>query len=143
MKPKRYSQNPIQVRIHNVQEDTMNKIMNTKVWLIIIAFMHTILGILMPMLEYGNIDNLGIFLYFLVLSMHLFYVIIFTENQTQDRLGVILCFPMVIWFVISSIMKLEMFGFPIASMPSALIPIFFWTMPVISGIYNWNSDQNK
>ena len=118
----------------------MNKIMNTKVWLIIIAFMHTILGILMPMLEYGNIDNLGIFLYFLVLSIHLFYVIIFTENQTQDRLGVILCFPMVIWFVISSIMQLEMFGFPIASMPSALIPIFFWTMPVISGIYNWNSD---
>ena len=42
----------------------MNKIMNTKFWLIIIAFMHTILGILMPMLEYGNIDNLGIFLYF-------------------------------------------------------------------------------
>ena len=28
MKPKRYSQNPIQVRIHNVQEDTLNKIMN-------------------------------------------------------------------------------------------------------------------
>ena len=118
----------------------MNKIMNTKFWLIIIAFMHTILGILMPMLEYGNIDNLGIFLYFLVLSVHLFYVIIFTENQTQNKLGVMLCAPMVIWFIISSIMKLEMFGFPIASMPNALIPIFFWTMPVISGIYNWNSD---
>ena len=90
----------------------MNKIMNTKFWLIIIAFMHTILGILMPMLEYGNIDNLGIFLYFLVLSVHLFYVIIFTKNQTQNKLSVILCAPMVIWFVISSIMKLEMFGFP-------------------------------
>ena len=90
----------------------MNKIMNTKFWLIIITFMHTIFGILMPMLEYGNIDNLGIFLYFLVLSVHLFYVIIFTKNQTQNKLSVILCAPMVIWFVISSIMKLEMFGFP-------------------------------
>lgn len=121
----------------------MNKIMNTKFWLIIIAFMHTILGILMPMLEYGNIDNLVIFLYFLVLSVHLFYVIIFTKNQTQNKLSVILCAPMVIWFVISSIMKLEMFGFPIASMPNALIPIIFWTMPVISGIYNWNFNKSK
>ena len=121
----------------------MNKIMNTKFWLIIIAFMHTIFGILMPMLEYGNIDNLGIFLYFLILSVHLFYVIIFTKNQTQNKLSVILCAPMVIWFVISSIMKLEMFGFPIASMPNALIPIIFWTMPVISGIYNWNFNKSK
>ena len=107
----------------------MNKIMNTKFWLIIIAFMHTILGILMPMLEYGNIDNLGIFLYFLVLSVHLFYVIIFTENQTQNKLSVILCAPMVIWFVISSIMKLEMFGFPIASMPNALVEVGFLSNP--------------
>ena len=50
---------------------------------------------------------------------------------------------MVIWFVISSIMKLEMFGFPIASMPNALVPIIFWTMPVISGIYNWNFNKSK
>tara|TARA_X000000368_G_scaffold357346_1_gene299713 strand:+ start:1510 stop:1713 length:204 start_codon:yes stop_codon:yes gene_type:complete len=28
MKPKRYSQNPIQVRLHEVQEDTLNKILS-------------------------------------------------------------------------------------------------------------------
>jgi len=27
-------------------------------------------------------------------------------------------------------------------MPQALMPIIFWSMPVISGIYNWNSDKN-
>ena len=120
----------------------MNKVMNTKIWLIIIALMHTCMGVLIPMLEYGNTDNFGIFLYFFVLSAHLFYVIIFTENQTQDRLGVILCAPVVIWFVLSAFMKLEMYGFPIAPMPDALMPIIFWSMPVISGIYNWNSDKN-
>ena len=121
----------------------MNKVMNTKIWLIIIALMHTVMGVLLPMLEHGNINNLGIFLYFLILSVHLFYIIIFTKNQIQDRLGVVLCAPMVIWFVVSAIMKLEMYGFPIAPMPDTLIPIIFWSMPVISGIYNWNSDKNK
>ena len=120
----------------------MNKLMNTKIWLIIIAFMHTCMGVLIPMLQYGNTDNLGILLYFFVLSAHLFYVIIFTENKTQDRLGVVLCAPVVIWFILSAFMKLEMYGFPIAPMPDALLPIIFWFMPVISGIYNWNSDKN-
>ena len=80
----------------------MNKVMNTKIWLIIIALMHTFMGVLIPILEHGNADNLGVFLYFFVLSVHLFYVIIFTKNQTQDRLGVVLCAPMVIWFVFSA-----------------------------------------
>ena len=31
MKPKRYSQNPIQVRLHEVQEDTLNKILSDNV----------------------------------------------------------------------------------------------------------------
>ena len=59
----------------------MNKIMNTKIWLIIIALMHTFMGVLIPILEHGNNDNLGVFLYFFVLSVHLFYVIIFVSCQ--------------------------------------------------------------
>ena len=119
----------------------MNKIMNIKIWLIIIALMHTVMGVLIPLIQFGNKENLGIFLYFFAISVHLFYVILFTKDQNQARLGTILCAPMVFWFIISAVMKLEMYGFPIAEMPAALMPIIFWTMPVISGIINWNSDK--
>ncbi len=120
----------------------MKKIMKPKIWLIIIAIMHTFMGVLIPLLQFGNIENLGVFLYFFVISVHLVYIILFTKNQNQARLGAIFCSPVVIWFIVSAIMKLEMYGFPIAAMPDALMPIIFWSMPVVSGIINWNADNN-
>ena len=119
----------------------MNKIMNTKIWLIIIASMHTLMGVLVPLLQFGNMENLGVFLYFFVISIHLFYAILFTKNQNQNRLAIALCIPVIFWFIASAIMNLEMYGFPIAAMPDALMPIIFWSMPVISGIYNLNYNK--
>ena len=121
----------------------MNKIMNTKIWLIIIALMHTFMGVFVPLIQLGNIENIGVFIYFFVISIHLLYIILFTKEQNQNRLGAVLCAPVVVWFVLSAIMKLEIYGMPIAAMPDSLMPIIFWSMPVISGIYNWNSDINK
>ena len=121
----------------------MKIIKKPKIWLTIIALMHTFMGVLIPMIQLGNSENLGVFLYFLIISVHLFYVILFTKGQNQARLGIILCAPVVIWFIISAFMKLEMYGFPIAEMPAALMPIVFWTMPIIAGFYNWNSNKNN
>ena len=122
----------------------MKIIRNTKIWLTIIALMHTFMGVLMPIIQFGsNRENLGVFLYFLIISVHLFYVILFTKGQNQARLGIVLCAPVVTWFIISAIMKLEIYGFPIAEMPAALMPIVFWTMPIIAGLYNWDSDKNN
>ena len=121
----------------------MNVIKNSKIWLTIIALMHTFMGVIIPIIQLGNGENLGVLLYFLIISVHLFYVILFTKGQNQARLGVILCAPVVGWFIISAIMKLEMYGFPIAEMPTALMPIVFWTMPIIAGLYNWNSNKNN
>ena len=115
--------------------------MNTKIWLIIIASMHTLMGVLVPLLQFGNMENLGVFLYFFVISIHLFYAILFTKDQNQNRLAIVLCIPVIFWFIASAIMNLEMYGFPIAAMPDALMPIIFWSMPVISGIYNLNYNK--
>ena len=120
----------------------MSKVMNTKVWLTIITLMHTFMGVLVPLIQFGNIENIGVFMYFFVISVHLIYAILFTKGQNQDRLAVVLCSPIVLWFILSAIMKLEMYDFPIAAMPDALMPIIFWSMPVASGIINWNADNN-
>ena len=51
-----------------------------------------------------------------------------------------LCAPFVAWFVISAIMKLNMFGVPVAEMPGALMPLILWALPAVTGIMNWNTD---
>ena len=116
------------------------KIMNPKIWLTIIAVMHTLMGVIVNYQHNGNIENLAIFIYFAIISVYLFYAAFMIEGQTQARLATVLCAPVVIWFIISAIMKLEMYGEPVAEMPFALLPLTLWTMPALSGIMNWNSD---
>ena len=63
-----------------------------------------------------------------------------TEGQIQARLATVLCAPFLAWFIISAIMKLNMFGQPIAEMPMALLPLFLWMMPALTGFMNWDSE---
>ena len=46
---------------------------------------------------------------------------------------------MVVWFIVSAIMQLEMMGVPAAKLPEALLPMVMWSLPAITGIMNWNS----
>ena len=116
-------------------------IMKPKIWLIIIAIMHTFMGVIGSYITMGgSIDNFAIFLYLGTISVHLLYVAFMTEGQTQARLAAVLCVPVVVWFIIGAIMKLEMLGVPVAEMPSGLLPIILWTLPALTGIMNWNSE---
>ena len=119
----------------------MEKILNTKLWLIILATMHTIMGVIAGYFTMGgSIETLAMFLYMGVVTVYLLYAAFMTEGQSQARFATVLCAPMVIWFLIGAIMKLEMLGHPVAEFPRALLPILLWTMPTICGIRNWNSD---
>jgi len=55
-------------------------------------------------------------------------------------LAVVLCAPIVVWFVIGFIMKLDFLGVPVAEMPSALLPLTLWALPAVTGIINWDSE---
>ena len=117
------------------------KIMEPKIWLILIAVMHTFMGVIGSYMTMGgSIENLAIFLYLGVVSVYLLYAAFMTEGQAQARLAAVLCTPVVVWFIISAIMNLEMYGVPVAEMPSGLLPITLWTLPALTGIMNWNSD---
>jgi len=114
-----------------------------KIWLIIIAIMHTFMGVIGSYITMGgSVENLSIFLYLGIVSIYLLYVAFMTEGQTQARLATILCAPVVVWFIIGFIMKLELSGVPVAEMPSGLLPITLWALPALTGIINWNSEWN-
>ena len=111
-----------------------------KIWLIIIALMHLFLGVIGAYIQMGTIENLAIMIYLGITSIYLLYVAFMTEGKTQARFAVVLCAPIVVWFVIGFIMKLDFLGVPVAEMPSGLLPLTLWLLPTITGIMNWDSE---
>ena len=115
-------------------------LMKPKVWLIIIALMHLFMGVIGAYIQMGTIKNLSIMIYLGITSIYLLYVALMTEGQTQARFAVVLCAPVVVWFVIGFIMKLDFLGVPVAEVPSGLLPLTFWLLPTMTGIMNWDSE---
>ena len=116
-------------------------IMKPKIWLIIITLLHSFMGVIVPYIQMGGgKDDLAMILYFLTVSVYLLYAAFMTEGETQARLAAVLCAPVVVWFIVSAIMQLEMMGMPVAKLPGALFPMVMWSLPAITGIMNWNSN---
>jgi len=119
-------------------------IMKPKIWLIIITLLHSFMGVIVPYIQMGGgKDDLAMILYFLTVSVYLLYAALMTEGETQARLAAVLCAPVVVWFIVSAIMQLEMMEMPVAKLPGALFPIVMWSLPAVTGIMNWNSGLAK
>ena len=119
----------------------MDKLMKPKIWLIIITLLHSIMGVIVPYMQMGGgKDDLAMILWFLTVSVYLLYAAFMTEGEAQARLAAVLCTPVVVWFVVSAIMQLEMMGMPVAEFPGALFPLTVWSLPAVTGIMNWNSN---
>ena len=115
-------------------------LMKPKIWLVVLAVMHTLMGVIATYIIVGNPENLASIMQLGFISLYLLYAAFMTEGQTQARLATVLCAPFVAWFIISAIMKLNMFGVPVAEMPGALMPLILWALPAVTGIMNWNTD---
>ena len=115
-------------------------LMKPKIWLIIVALMHLFLGVIGAYIQMGTIENLAIMIYLGITSIYLLYVAFMTEGKTQARFTVVLCAPIVVWFIIGFIMKLDFLGVPVAEMPSGLLPFTLWFLPTMTGIMNWDSE---
>mgnify|MGYP000167201452 CR=1 FL=1 len=118
----------------------MSVLHNTKLWLIIIAIGHTVIGAGESYATYGN-DELAFIGIVLVTGVYLFYAAFMTEGQAQARLAAVLCGPMFVWFILSAAMGLEMLGEPAAALPESIMPILLWGMPALSGVMGWNMDD--
>ena len=119
----------------------MGMIKKPKLWLIVLALVHTFMGVIGSYIQMGaDTKYLAMILYFLLFTVYLLYAAFMTEGQDQARLATVLCAPGVVWFVVCGFMGLEMMGMPVAEFPSALLPITLWSLPAVTGIMNWNSN---
>jgi hypothetical protein len=118
----------------------MSVLHNTKLWLIIVALGHTLLGVGGAFATYGS-DQLAILGFFSLTSVSLFYAALMLEGQAQARLAAVLCGPAVVWFVVCAALGLEMLGDPAAPFPEAIMPIVLWGLPALSGVMGWNMDD--
>lgn len=118
----------------------LNSILNTKVWLLIIATMHMIMGVGASYAELGS-DHLALIGFWAAVGFYLIYAGLMTEGQEQARLAAVLCGPVFVWFVIAAGMDLDMAGQPAAPLPEAILPMILWGMPALCGVMGWNIDE--
>ena len=86
--------------------EQLKKICNVKVWLILIALIHTLVGVLAQTdfsvdaeAEMGGV--------FLVISTYLFYAAFFTTGEAQARLAAVIAGPVWVWFMVCALFELE------------------------------------
>ena len=118
----------------------LNSILNTKVWLLIIATMHMIMGVGASYVELGS-EELAVIGFFAAVGFYLIYAGLMTEGQEQARLAAVLCGPVFVWFVIAAGMDLDMAGQAAAPLPEAILPMILWGMPALCGVMGWNMDE--
>ena len=118
----------------------LNSILNTKVWLLIIATMHMIMGVGASYVELGS-EHIALIGFFAAVGFYLIYAGLMTEGQEQARLAAVLCGPVFVWFVIAAGMDLDMAGQAAAPLPTAILPMILWGMPALCGVMGWNMDE--
>ena len=118
----------------------LNTILNTKIWLLIIAVMHMLMGVGGSYVQVGS-DYLALIGFFATVGVYLFYAGLMTEGQEQARLAAVLCGPVFVWFVICAAMGLDMAGQPAAPFPESIVPMILWGMPALCGVMGWNMDE--
>ena len=117
----------------------METLKKPKIWLIILALLHTGPGVIIPYITMGGgTAQLSIILLFLCFTVYILYAAFITKGQNQARLSVIICSPVILFFIIGAIMKLKIMGVPVAVLPEAIFPLVAWSLPILTGLLNWN-----
>ena len=118
--------------------------LNPKWWLIITAFVHTVVGVL-SQLDPDNDNELMVAGIFLIITVYLLYAAFMTEGQAQARLTAVIAGPIWVWFVVCMALELEItystepitWGFSSDFVP----PMILWGMTALTGVLGWNSED--
>ena len=69
-----------------------------KIWLIILALLHTGPGVIIPYVQMGGgTEHLATILLFLCFTVYILYAAFMTKGQNQARLSVVICLPIIVF----------------------------------------------
>ena len=121
--------------------EQLMKICNVKIWLIITALAHAIVGTLLQT-DWSNDTAIMVGGFMLLTSFTMLYAAFFTEGQDQARLAAVIAGPVFVWFIVCIAMGLEwqIGDSDITTMTIAdnMPPVIIWGMTALSGIMHGN-----
>tara|TARA_B100000700_G_scaffold296336_1_gene360085 strand:- start:2687 stop:3085 length:399 start_codon:yes stop_codon:yes gene_type:complete len=121
--------------------EQLMKICNVKIWLIITALAHAIVGTLLQT-DWSNDTAIMVGGFMLLTSFTMLYAAFFIEGQDQARLAAVIAGPVFVWFIVCIAMGLEwqIGDSDITTMTIAdnMPPVIIWGMTALSGIMHGN-----
>ncbi len=121
--------------------DQVKKILNPKIWLVLTALIHAIVGII-SQFDWGDDPQVLIGGFMLLTSVTMLYVAFFIEGEDQARLTAVIAGPAWVWFVISCAMGLTwQIGTGDAmemNFADNIPPLLIWGLTALSGVLHGN-----
>ena len=121
--------------------DQVKKILNPKIWLILTALIHAVVGII-SQTDWGDDPQVLIGGFMLLTSVTMLYVAFFTEGEDQARLTAVIAGPAWVWFVVGCAMELT---WQIGSGDTMVMtfaenipPLVIWGLTALSGVLHGN-----
>ena len=121
--------------------EQLKKILNPKIWLILTALIHAVVGVI-SQTDWGDDPQVLIGGFMLLTSVTMLYVAFFTEGQDQARLTAVIAGPAWIWFVVACAMELT---WQIGSgdtmemtFSENIPPLLIWGLTALSGVLHGN-----
>ena len=121
--------------------DQAKKILNPKIWLIITALIHAVVGIILQT-DWGDDPQVLIGGFMLLPSVWMLYIAFFIEGENQARLTGVIAGSAWVWFVIASAMGLswQIGTSDVMEMTFAenIPPLVIWGLTALSGVLHGN-----
>tara|TARA_B100001113_G_scaffold76965_1_gene60280 strand:- start:75 stop:473 length:399 start_codon:yes stop_codon:yes gene_type:complete len=121
--------------------DQVKKILNPKVWLILTALIHAVVGII-SQTDWGDDPQMLIGGFMLLTSVTMLYVAFFIEGEDQARLTAVIAGPAWIWFMVACAMELtwQIGSGDTMKMTFAdnIPPLAIWGLTALSGVLHGN-----
>lgn len=124
-----------------LEMDQLKKILNPKIWLILTALIHAVVGIILET-DWSDDPQVLIGGFMLLTSVTMLYIAFFMHGQEQARLTTVIAGPAWVWFVVSCAMGLT---WQIGSGDSMemtfaenIPPLIIWGLTALSGVLHGN-----
>ena len=124
--------------------EQLKKILNPKIWLIITALIHAVVGVILDT-DWSDDPQVLIGGFLLLTSVTMLYTAFFMQGQEQARLAAVIAGPAWVWFVISCAMGLTWqigSGDPMEmTFATAIPPLIIWGLTALSGLLHGNFQE--